>query len=72
MDSTCIIIISSIFGGVCLFGSLACKCNNKNNRVVVPNGSIIISKEHYHHLQKIAADLPESTTADEPPIYTEP
>ena len=56
MDTTCIIIMSSIFGA-CLFGSLcACVCssntNNSNNRVRPIAGCIIITTEHYENLKK--------------------
>ena len=70
MDTTCIILFSSIFGGVCLFGSLICLCNNKGTNVVVPKGSVIITKEQYDHLRQIAAELPDYAPEEEPPVYT--
>jgi hypothetical protein len=68
MDTTCIIIISSLFEGVCLFGSVLCLC--KTTHAVVPKGSVIITKEHYDYLKKNAAELPDYEPEEQPPMYT--
>lgn len=77
MDTTCIIVISSIFGGGCL---LCIGCifftDKKNNRITsIPRDCVVITREHYENLKNIVtSDLPAYTEPNidlMPPAYIE-
>lgn len=74
--TTCIIIISSVFGSLCLIGTISCCFYNFNYRypnhtVVAPIPEFVtITKEHYNSLKQLHGELPKYTPEEgDPPEY---
>ena len=71
MDTTCIIVASSIIGGLCTIIGVTCCCYNykPSNNITPVTETITITREHYNTLKNYIqnATLPEYVEADEPP-----
>ena len=71
MDTTCAIVIASFVGGACVLGGCICYCTSQRPSTQVAPNAVVISREQYETLLKIAKDLPVYGEND-PPGYTEP
>ena len=73
MDTTCIIVASSVIGGLCTFIGVCCcfYTNKPSNNITPVTETVTITREHYNtlknYIQNENASLPEYVEADEPP-----
>lgn len=73
MDTTCIIVVSSLIGGLCTIMGFCCYfyTNKPSNNITPVTETITITREHYdtlkNYIQNENASLPEYVETIEPP-----